>query len=119
MNSDLQGILVVGVFAAMFLSVPYWFWLIRRLDRHMKAHHPALHRALGVGDLLPGNVSEATDFDNSEASMSLARFLWQRDDRVLNDETLSRIVTRMRLFGACFLSGFVILIGIGVSMELG
>ena len=102
---------------ALFLSVPYWFWLIWRLDKHMKVHHPALHRNLGIGDLLPGSVSEARDFDNADATLSLARFLWQRGDRDLNDTTVSRIVTQMRGFAVFFLSALLMLIGVAVMLD--
>jgi hypothetical protein len=80
-------------------SVLVWFGLVSALFRRLALHHPAKYREMGEPGLITNNPPQA--------SLTLMRFIFRREDRSLHDPGVSRLTAVMLVFSICF---FVLLL---------
>jgi|SRR5580692_9243838 hypothetical protein len=73
-----------------------WVWLVHSLYRRLKADHPDKFRDIGE----PGIFSNNT----RDTNRALNAFLFQREDRALNDSSLSRLTLFMVAYAVVFLA---------------
>jgi len=98
----------MGMLIALVLV---WFACTYRLSRQLRERHPEKYDEMGLADLLPHDAGEwLRGYNNAMPVGALLKFLFRREDAVLDDASISRLATFMRwLFGA-YLFLFVLFI---------
>ena len=94
-------------FAALFGSVLVWFGLVIALFRRLRLSHTDKYREMGEPNLVTNNTPRTT--------IALLKFLFKREDRVLADTRLSRLIALMLAFFVCYSVAFLYLFGITLA----
>jgi len=85
-------------FGLLFPGAITWLIMVSALFRRLKRDHPEKFHAMGEPGLILNNTPRT--------SWTLLRFLFKREDRPLNDPSLSRLSKIMLVFFVCYCIAF-------------
>jgi hypothetical protein len=97
--TDVPAYLLV-LFGVLFVSVLVWFWLVSAFYRRLASNHPNKYREMGEPGLISNNRGP-------RQSLRLMKFVFSREDRLLNDPQVSQLTAFMFVLSICM---FVVLL---------
>ena len=99
MTQDSLVFIFVAVFAALFISVFFWFYLCMMFDRYLEQRHPEKFVELGEPHIIKNNTISN--------NILFFRFIFGNGWKELSDPKLNRMIKFMKGFMAVYLCGLL------------
>jgi hypothetical protein len=96
------------LFGVLFISVFVWFFLCNKMFKKLALKHPEKYEAMGKPSLIMNN--------SLSNNISFMKFLFKREWRDLNDQSVASLGKIMSVFIALYLALFLVIF---ISVPLG